>query len=336
MARHLQKCIYKVELNTKKSDVIFLLKKQRRSDETEDLAVEELKNFLTDSYKRTIQIYQRVIKEKNKNPIEKIKEMNVSESTMQNYLLEWKLFTRWAKRNEKPISADSANTYIAALSNLQKRASTIRKKHNTLQLILQQVFDRNVVLNKFRMRITYAPKKPLTDKELYDYLEEQREIDTQDYIIQLLLATYGLRINTAARLRVKDLEFMFLNNEEEPKIHLPDSKVKNRRLEPISPELQEVLRNFTKGYTDVNSYVFYKTLFPKDPKKRAQDLCMKINKRIQNTKVLKKVDNYKYSSHMFRKTVAYNMYHTQEKLIRDQVRSKIGQSQGSNAIVHYI
>ena len=335
MKRHLKTCVFKNEVELRKHE-LRLLKKKLPRDETsikEEVTFVELKHYLTESYNKAMLLYKKILDENNKDPVQKIKEMNVSAPTLENYLLEWNLYTKWLRRNNRTVSADSANTYI---SSLKCRASTQRKKHNTLQLLLQHLIDRNVRLNKFRMRISYAPKKPLSDKELNDYLEEQRLINTEDYIIQLLMSTYGLRINTAALLKIKDLEFLHAASDEERMIHLPDSKVKNRRLEKITLQLETLLTNFIKGDTNQDNYVFYRQGKHKQRKFRAQDLCMRINRKIRDSKVLKKIDNYKYTSHMFRKTKAYNMYKHANERLKEQIRSSIGQSQGSMALEHYI
>ena len=335
MKRHLKSCVFYSELKATKADVIYLLKKKPRDegDRNEEITLGELKHFLTENYNKAMQLYKKILHDDGRKPEDKIREMNVSAPTMENYLLEWRLFDKWLKKNKRVFSADTANSYIATLKN---RASTIRKKHNTIQLLLQHLIDRNVRLNRFRMRISYLPKKALSEREVQAYLEEQRGINAEDYLIQLLLCTYGLRINTIALLKIRDLEFLDADKDEEHMIHLPDSKVKNRRLEPVSKQLEDLLRKFIKGDSDGDNYVFYKSGKNLSGKVRAQNLCLKINQKIKNSKVLKKSDNYKYTSHMFRKTKAFNMYHKEKELLKDKVRTSIGQSQGSTAIEHYI
>ncbi len=230
------------------------------------------------------------------------------------------------------LGADSANTY---LSEQQCRASTLRKKQLMLQTLLQQIIDPSIKLNKIRMRISFTPKYALSDKEIADFLEEQKNIDSEDYLIQRLMLRYGLRVNTLALLKIKDLEFL---DGGEKKIHLPDSKVKNFRTELIEDSLIKLLKKHV-ATNDLNSpdqYVFYLAGKNKSDRKRAYDLCIKINKRIKDSKVLKKNKNYKFSSHMFRKTRAYNMFHKELNVLKEKVRESIGQSQGSTAIESYI
>lgn len=137
-------------------------------------------------------------------------------------------------------------------------------------------------------------------------------------------------------MKLQDLEFLKAEDDEEHMIHLPDSKVKNHRVEPIDEELEELLRDFIGNDLDDEDYVFYRDGKDKNWRRRAQDLCIRINKRINESKAIKKRGNYKYSSHMFRKTKAYNMFHKGVEQLKEQVRASIGQSQGSTAIESYI
>lgn len=192
--RHLSTCVFKNVIDLRKSDVELLKKKQHRVDPHEETALMELKHYLTECYTKTSLLYKRIVQEAGRDPIEKIKEMRVSDQTRQNYLVEWKLFNKWLKENKKTMSVESANTYISSLKDC--RASTQRKKQYMLQTLLQHVVDRSIKLDRFRMRISYIPKFALSNEELSKYLEEQKEIDQEDYLIQRLLSTYGLKINT--------------------------------------------------------------------------------------------------------------------------------------------
>ena len=327
-------CVFKNEIGLKKSEILLLKEKRpRERNEAEDITILELKNFLTDSYNKAMSLYLRVVVDYARDPIEKIKEMRVSTSTKENYLIQWGLFIKWLNKNKKVISVDSANTYIASVKG---RPSTQRSKHNMLQTLLQHLIDRNIKLSRFNMRISYRPKRALSDAELRKYLEEQMGVDPEDYLIQKLLITYGLRINTIALMKMEDLEFLEAEEEEEHFIHLPDSKTKIRRLEPISEELQDLIKEHIDDDCDREDFVFYTEGKDKDLRRRAQYLGTRINNRIRDSTALKKKGNYQYTSHMFRKTKAYNMFNTAVNELKDKVRSSIGQSQGSNAIEHYI
>lgn len=329
--RHLKSCFYLKELDMKRSDFLRLKGNDVvGSDQYKKIEIvfEELKHFLTDSYNKTNSLYKRVIVSDARNPIERLREMMCSEVTKQNYIREWKLYSQWCSENSKTVSKESANTYLA---NIKCKASTLKKKQLMIQTILQFLIDSNIQLNKVSMRITYQPKYAMTSEEITDYLEEQKE-HSENYLIQRLMLTYGLRINTIALLKRKHLTYMDSNVD---KIFLPDSKVKRERHEIISEDLQELIDEFAENKKD-EEYVFYYSGSCFNERKRAMDLCIRINKCIRSSKVLKRNKNYNYSSHMFRKTVAYNLYQDSVNKAKAEARAAIGQSQNSTAIESYI
>ena len=330
--RHLKTCVYKNLIDLTKSEVELLKKKKPREDKNQEVSFMELKHFLTECYQKSVTLYKNIIVEDGRDPVEKIKEMRVSDSTKENYLQEWRLYNKWLKTNQRTVSSETANSYIASL---KCRASTQRNKHGILQNILQHLVDRNIRLNRFKMRIPYVPKCPLSHEELKKYLEEQKNINEEDYIIQRLMSSYGLRINTIALLKIQDLEFLIAEDEDHL-IHLPDSKVKSHRMEPIDPELEELLTDYVGEDLSDDDYIFYREGNTLEWRIRTRHLCLRINKRIKESKVIKKKPNYKYSSHMFRKTKAFNMFNQGVSELKEKVRASIGQSQGSGAVENYI
>ena len=176
------------------------------------------------------------------------------------------------------MTVESENTNISSLKNC--RASTQRKKQYMLQNILQYLIDKSVKLDKFSMRISYIPKFPLSNEELKKYLEEQKNLNKEDWLIQLLLSTYGLRINTITLMKLQNLEFLKAEEDEENLIHLPDSKVKNHRIEPIEEELEDLLKEWVGNDLKDDDYIFYWEGKHLNWRRRAQDLCIRINKCI--------------------------------------------------------
>ncbi len=169
-----------------------------------------------------------------------------------------------------------------------------------------------------------------------EYLDEQNKINFEDYLQQKLMATYGLRVNTIGLLKISDLEFIEAGARDERMIHLPDSKTKKRRVEKISKELEQLLLKQIGTSRRKDKYVFYLDGSKKGDRRRAQDIGLKINQRIKDSKVLKKKGEYQYTSHMFRKTKAFNLFHENLEKLKETVRTSIGQSKGSAAIEHYI
>ena len=104
----------------------------------------------------------------------------------------------------------------------------------------------------------------------------------------------------------------------------------------MTDKVFDKLRSFTQKLDRSSKDIF---LFParsNDRCKRAQEICKKVNRLIQNSSVLKFNKNYKFSSHMFRKTVAFTLF---QKLVVDakkEVRKSIGQAEESSAVEYYI
>jgi len=330
--RHLAKCVFKNEVGVPRTEIENMKKSYRPSeiDDTIKIAFTELKQYLTDNYMKATSLHKRLISTDSRDPIARLKELHVSEPTKRNNIQEWNLFSKWLKKNSKLPDKESGDSY---LSTLKCRASTLKKKHYMLQNILQFLIDPGIKLNRVNMRISYIPKYAMSDEEIQQYLEEQEKVDFHDYVIQKLMITYGLRVNSVASLRLGHLEFLEKNNQ---KIVIPDSKVKNQRYENLNPDLEKELESLVENESDNEVFVFYPNLHKKDERKRAHEFCLRINKRIKTSKILKANKNFKFTSHMFRKTKAFNLFQKGINELKAKAREAIGQSQNSTAIESYI
>ena len=335
MSRHHKSCFYKNEIEMTKSDFNYMkriMKFDIKQEKSNEICLMDLKQFLVDLFKKVSILHNRIVVDEGKDPLDKIEQLNLSERTKQMYKREWKLFDSWLTEMNKKITLENANEYI---SSLKCKDSTQRRKHMTLQIILKEVFDSNMNLNKYRKRVETKPKKPFTNDELTNYLLEQKSLDPEDYLIQRLLATFGLRINSIASLKVSNLEFLNSKNKSERLIHFPDSKVKRRRVENVDSELEKLLRDFIRG-KKAEDYVFYSKGSRLSESRRARDLSERINNRLRKSKMIEKSSNYLISSHCFRKTKAYSLFNEKLNLLKEETRAAIGQSQGSTAIESYI
>jgi integrase len=155
------------------------------------------------------------------------------------------------------------------------------------------------------------------------------------YLVQKLMIEYGLRVNTPAGLKVKDLLFL---DGETFKIVLPDIKVRSERCEDIDEEFAHEIEGFLEDKEDLGDedYVFYQEGKNASMARRARELCVKVNHLIRISKVLKKNPRFKYSSHMFRKTKANTIFQEGLKELKEKSRRAIGQKSNSSAIEHYI
>jgi hypothetical protein len=331
--KHQERCFYKIQIKATKKEVEAALQRnppeQQRSDQF-DIAFLELKKFLTEIFTRSRVLYKRVVENDLRDPIERIKEIHVGEGTKYGYLVEYNRYKKWLNKNKKSIDSDSVNMY---LSTLKCKSSTLKKKQAILQNILRLLVDSNIKLNPIRINIAYQPKYSLSNEEVTKYLEEQNA-DPELYLIQKLMIRYGLRVNTAAGLKKKHLYFL---EGETNEIMLPDTKVRSIRVERVDEDLEIDFRKFLEDTElEDEDYVFYKTEKKQTIRKRALGLCKLINEKIKTSKVLKKNPNYKYSSHMFRKTKANEVFQEGLKQLKENSRKAIGQKSNSSAIEHYI
>lgn len=332
--RHQKKCVYKVELKETKANVLKALQNIPKNAEPPkncELTLLELRNFLSEFFNKSKLLHKKVIENELRDTKDRIRELHVSDSTKEGYLLEYKLFDKWLNKNKKSLDQDSANMY---LGSLKCRSSTLKKKQMILQSLLRVLVDPHFKLNPMRMKISFSPKYSLTDEEIENYLNEQKE-NKEMYLIQKLMVKYGLRINTPASLKIKHLHFREGDNAD---IFLPDVKVRSQRTEKIEESMAEEFCNFLlkrKRWKD-EDYVFYQEGKNEPVRKRSAALCVLVNKRIKESKVLKKNPNFKYSSHMFRKTRANMIFQEGLQQLKEKSRKAIGQTSNSSAIEHYI
>lgn len=263
-------------------------------------------------------------------PAEMIQNMNIANTTKLLYHSDWRGYSTWCTENKvNPFLPKHANRYIESLKLAQ---NTLVTKRSSLQSILQHLLEKKVVLKKIRRRLhLITPKYALSLEEAEEYLKEQREENEEDYIAQLMMITYGLRINTIGGLRKKHLEFL----DGQDTILLPDSKSGDRR-QKATREINKLLTQLVrkKKIEGEESFIFNAT--NSIVSKRTSQIKKRINSRIKNSKVLKKKAGFAYSSHMFRKTKAFNSYLRALEEAKSEARRAIGHAEGSSSIMHYL
>ena len=327
-SKHSLRCYIKKHFGVSRSEILDLIQGKSHSDESMksvfQLKMSKLEKF-TEKFLREGR--ELVAGLKQTDPKSKLSEMSVSPSTMVSYKSEWKQYSLWCKKMKNdPMLATSANSYVASLS---KRTTTLKKKRSILQVILQFLTDSPVVLRKIRRRVSIIPKYSMSPSEVSEYLKEQAKINNETYLIQLLLITYGCRIHSVACLTLGDLDF------DRKKIFFPDSKTGIREVH-MTDDVFHKLKIFTSKFHDPDKSTFVFSSRSDDHAKRAQEICKKVNLLIQQSSVLKFNQNYKYSSHMFRKTVAFTLYQRLVVDAKKEVRKSIGQAEGSSAVEYYI
>ena len=326
--RHSMSCDIKKIFDAPKYEIIeaLELKKNNSALSLIQLKYEKLKHFISTFHRETLEILGF---SKEEDIPSKLEELMVSEGTKLQYKSDWYSYSSWCKKQKlDPFLISNANSYLA---QLKKKLSTIKNKRSRLQTILSHLLNTPISLKPIKRRISFKPKYVLSQDELVNYLEEQRNENEEDYLIQLILSVYGCRINSVACLQKKHL--LFLNRGT--KMILPDSKTGPKEVE-TSPDLIEKLSNYVEENGINRSENFLFTASTTDLRRRSIQICRRINQRIKNSNVLKSNDTHVFSTHMFRKSKAFVLYRKLMEEAKQKVRSEIGQSDNSRAIEHYI
>jgi integrase len=301
----------------------------------EDL--ENINNKLTCENTKYIQLIKNFTEEANHilislssdtDSLSKISEMGLNEETIKEYKGEWKIYSAWCfKNHHNALVQATTNKYLAQLKH---QVSTIKNKRNRLQSILRHLSGQNVILTRIRRRVKMNQKYKMSHEEIEEYLKEQKSVNHEDYIIQFIMATYGCRVNACSGLRLNNLDFL----EDGNKMFLPDSKTGTREVD-VDKHLMKLLGDHVNKLTDGNSFVFEAGL-SKNLRRRANVLCCRINRRIRESTVIRKSENFKYSSHMFRHSKAFQIYRECLEKGKEAARLAIGHQPGTSSINYYL
>jgi integrase len=330
--KHLSKCFFKNDLEATREEITHLLQNKRgREDEDK---YEMLQVFFK-KVENQVTKYREILGKVDKDPQCMIEDLSLEDSTKRVYKSEWKKFSQFAEKNKLPHNAESANTY---LGRIKCAISTKYTKRNMLQNILRNLFDNEQLkLKPIRQKYSAKSKHTFTHEELGLYLEEQKELDTELYVAQLLMATYGLRVSSIAALQKKHLDFLYNNFN---RITLPDPKGKTQRSEDLDNHVKNELMNYMEEFElaelDDDDFLFLRQSNNSTLNQRASYLCRAINKRLVDTKAILKSPNEKYTSHLFRKTLANREYQTKLEELKKEARGRIGHAISSNAIERYL
>ena len=327
--KHLNACHFKKEFNLPKSDILKAISgyKPIEIQPSPDVGSQKYLEFIKEIFTKSSEL---VTNQSDLTIPELIDQMQLSPETKNEYKGEWGLYLKWCtEKNERPLNIVSANTYLAG-SKLE--ISTIKNKRIRLQSIFKHVVGQSACLAKIRRRVKKIPKYPLSPQEIIAYLKEQKKINYEDYVVQLIMCTYACRINACSGLKLKHLEFL----ENGDLMFLPDSKTGTMEVK-VNQEIRDILTMYVDKYdiTDPEEFLFHVGK-SENLRRRSSYLCSRINKRIQASKVLKKSQNFKYSSHMFRKSKAFTLYREYMEKGKSAARALLGHKENSSSINYYI
>ena len=283
------------ELKTKKlrenvvknSIVSEITKSQTEQDLTEQLLLARKRHLAyVEEMSQILGLKGTTIEEDQETILRKIREFHVEPQTKSAYEGEWGMFIKFLNKDPKNpirISKESANTYLASL---KVEGTTLQRKIGTIERIMRECCDMpNIRLNKCRNVAPKRLKYPFPDAELNKYLDEQLELDMQDYIVQMLMAKYGLRVNSTAHLTVKDIDF------KKQEITFTDTKRKKGkyRTEVAEEDTLDLLKIFIKERgLKKKSFVFY----PEETQRRPKFMGEVVNTRFRDSEVIIKDEKF--------------------------------------------
>ena len=343
LARHKSTCIYVNELKRKKSEIVILLEQNPQMDNFNsdrivklEIETQEMRLVFQNVYESMKKLSLKYSNDEEQTPEEKIKSLNISENTKDNYLRQWRLFRVWKDKNHKPVSLVSMNLYISSLSC---KTTTKFTKRGILQNICRHILNEKGDLNPMRQRLNYTVKYSMTRDDIDKYLSEQKNIDEQMYIIQSMCVWLSIRVGAVAGFLKKHFDFYNLQNNSS--IAVKDNKGNNVLYKELSPEFKEELTDYLNSredYDDLSSddYVFYLEGKNSTLKRRSRDLSAKINTLIKNSKVFDKSPNFQYSSHMLRKALPNLLFTEKIEEVKKEARALLGHKRGTSSIKHYI
>jgi integrase len=258
--------------------------------------------------------------------------LEVNDKAKFAYDKEWQYYNSYILNyNLDLYNKSDANSYITYIENKYKRSTCIKKRSKVQHILRKVLRDDNFKLRRIR-KINYRKQKyAMSSNEISDYLQEQKNINYEEYLIQKFIIYTGCRINAACNLKIEHLECLWKLDKTSYEIVIPDTKT--GKYEAIVPkELCCEIIEFI-GIKNENEYVFFKDI---KSEKRTKIINRTINKVIRNSEVLPKSRHYAMCVHMFRATKAQKVYEKMMKKAENKAGLAIGNAEKSRATKYYI
>jgi hypothetical protein len=164
-------------------------------------------NRMANELKSIQTISQRYNKRGKINILEKIKQIQVEDSTETNYLQIWKLYTDFSvtKRLLDPLVSDSEDCFLASLKSSYKK-STIGHFSTVLKRIIEKITSKPCNIEKPKLRRNNDLEiQTLSDEELKTTLNEMKTKNIHDWIVLLIIVATSCRIGAVSNIKKKHL-----------------------------------------------------------------------------------------------------------------------------------
>jgi integrase len=149
------------------------------------------------------------------NVLASIGGMRPKERIKKQYKSSWKEYMEWGDQNDQNVLLPvTAGKYLDHLVQKSK-SKTVLKKRSQIQAVLRQVTGRGFILKKIDRSLLKSKKerKYMTEIEIQDLFIKKTIETKEEYRVALYLEVFtGLRINSIANLKRKDLIFLHLSS----------------------------------------------------------------------------------------------------------------------------
>jgi integrase len=337
---HLDRCKIKKHIEINNSSNVFPSISQNinnnlPNDNRTSIENLKMKKLIEKVYFLSKEFYEEFLQEDITTAEDKIRNLLIAESTKALYFTEWKLFTKWLNKHNKEISSNSVNDY---LRTRKCRPSTLKRKHTMMKRLLDLIVGKAVKFNRFTTSISFRKKYSMSEKEVVEFLKEQKKISLEDYLIAKLMIVFSLRVNSIAQLRRNHL--LFMDDPNKKKIIFLDSKVKSNVMKEynIDQDLIKELKDYIKekAIRNADDFVFFVEGNMLTLKKRKNYIMNKLNKRIKESTAFVKNENFMYSSHMLRKTIPNLKFREGLEELKREARRSLNHNINSTSVSHYI
>ena len=214
--------------------------------------------------RQAVDVRQITIEEAHTEYIKELRVRNLSEDTIRNYNVTYKLFMEFFEYDEDSllteITQSSLFEWIGSIKLDGVKITTINSYITNMKVFLKWCMDEDrgyIEPFKFpKIRGQEEPIKLFSDEDVEKLLEKPRNpnnfVETRNWVIVNWVLATGNRGATIAEVRIKDVDF------KTKEIVLRHTKNKKAQTIPLSPALETILKKYIKEWrgNDEDKFLF--------------------------------------------------------------------------------
>ena len=214
--------------------------------------------------RKVVDVKQITIEEAHTEYIKELRIRNLSEDTIRNYNVTYKLFMEFFEYDEdsllSEISQSSLYEWVGSIKLDGVKITTINSYITNMKVFLKWCMDEDrgyMEPFKFpKVRGQEEPIKLFSDEDVEKLLERPRNpdnfVENRNWLIVNWVLATGNRGATIAEVKIKDIDF------KTKEITLRHTKNKKAQTIPLSPTLETILKKYIKEWrgNDEDKYLF--------------------------------------------------------------------------------